>query len=353
MENLTFKILYYIMSSSLEGGIIIQMIKDEKASLSIRRIACMSIILMLVLGVSVMATNLKFNNVRIILSNNYEMNVLTTKTNVGEILEENHIVVLPEEIVVPNMEAQINNNNVIAITKATEDNAVVKLAEENEDVSIEQLLVDYSPLIEKIITEQIEIPYETITKDAQIADESAINEVIQQGENGLKEITYRAKFKNDVEVERTVLSEKTIKEPVNKIVQVNKKAVTSRAGIKRENNKDETTNALAKKVAGKKPQIKNFNTSAYCSCSKCCGKESKITASGAQASSWHTLAAGKGYPVGTIIYIPYFKDKPNGGWFVVQDRGGAISNNKLDVYMGTHLQALQFGRKNLECHVYM
>lgn len=329
------------------------MIKDEKASLSIRKIACMSIILMLVLGVSVMATNLKINNVRIILSNNYEMNVLTTKTNVGEILEESHIVVLPEEIVVPNIEAQINSNNVIAITKATKDNTIVKLAEENEDVSVEQLLMDYTPIIEKIITEQVEIPYETITKDSQLAEENAINEVLEQGENGLKEITYRAKFKNDIEIERTIISEKIIKEPVNKVVQVNKKAVTSRSGIKRETNKEETTNALAKKVAGKKPQIKTFNTSAYCSCSKCCGKESKITSSGAQASSWYTLAAGKGYPVGTIIYIPYFKDKPNGGWFVVQDRGGAISNNKLDVYMGTHLQALQFGRKNLKCHVYM
>lgn len=78
-----------------------------------------------------------------------------------------------------------------------------------------------------------------------------------------------------------------------------------------------------------------------------------MTSSGVKATSWYTLAAASSYPIGTIIYIPYFKDKPNGGWFVVQDRGGAISNNRLDVYMGTHNQALQFGRRTLECYVYM
>ena len=83
------------------------MIINEKASLSIRKIAVIAIILMCVLGVSVIAANVQLNNVKIILSNNYEINVLTTKTKVKDILEESHIVVLPEEIVVPNLDADI------------------------------------------------------------------------------------------------------------------------------------------------------------------------------------------------------------------------------------------------------
>ena len=50
--------------------------------------------------------------------------------------------------------------------------------------------------------------------------------MLQQGKNGLKEVTYKIKYQNDVEIEKTQLSEKVITEPVNKIVQVNK--VTSR-----------------------------------------------------------------------------------------------------------------------------
>lgn len=333
------------------------MIKNEEASLSIKRIACITVLLIFLFGVCVLATNVQLTNVKIILSNNYEMNVLTTKTKVSEVLEENHIVVLPEETVVPNEESDITNNKVITITKTSEnENDVIKLAEENSEVSIEQLLGDYTPIVEKIVTEQVEIPYETITKDAQNASENSTSKVITQGKNGLKEITYKVKYRNDIEIERTVLSETIITEPVNKVVQVNKKVVTTRSSTERTATTNPATTAsstLAKKVEGKTPVVKTFNTSAYCSCSKCCGKSTGITSSGAKATSWYTLAAGSGYPIGTVIYIPYFKNKPNGGWFVVQDRGGAISNNRLDVYMGTHSQALQFGRKTLECYVYM
>lgn len=247
-------------------------------------------------------------------------------------------------------------NKVITITKALEDgNTAVKLAEENNEVNIEQLLGDYSTVIEKIITEQVEIPFETITKNADSSVEGATNKVITQGQNGLKEITYKAKFRNDVEIERTVLEEKIIKKPVNKVVEVNKNVVTSRSSVERTtyNPATNSSNSLAKQVQTKTPQVKTFNTSAYCSCSKCCGKSSGMTSSGVKATSWYTLAAGSSYPIGTIIYIPYFKDKPNGGWFVVQDRGGSIKDNKLDVYMSTHSGAIQFGRKNLECYVYM
>lgn len=333
------------------------MMKNEKASLSVRRIAGIAIILMFILGVSVMATNVKLNSVKIILSNSYEMDVLTAKTKVEDVLDENHIVLLPEESVVPNLDSEITDNSVITITKALEEgNTVIKLAEENSEVSMEQLLGDYTPVIEKIITEQVEVPFETITKDAGTNAEDASNKVLQEGQNGLKEITYKAKYRNDIEIERTILSENIIKEPVNKIVQVNKKVTTSRGSVERTTNANPAlaaSNTLAKKVTGKTPVVKTFNTSAYCSCAKCCGKTTGITSSGAKASSWYTIAAGKAYPIGTIIYIPALKDKPNGGWFVVQDRGGAISNNRLDIYMGTHSGALQFGRRSLECYVYM
>ena len=100
------------------------------------------------------------------------------------------------------------------------------------------------------------------------------------------------------------------------------------------------------------PKVVKMNTSAYCSCAKCTGKTNGITSSGAHAKEWHTVAAGSGYPIGTVIYVPALANKPNGGWFVVEDRGGAISNNRIDIYMGSHSSALQFGRKTLECYIY-
>ncbi len=51
--------------------------------------------------VGVMAGNVTFRNVKIVLASGYEMNVLTSKTNVSEILDENHIILLDDEKVVP------------------------------------------------------------------------------------------------------------------------------------------------------------------------------------------------------------------------------------------------------------
>lgn len=122
--------------------------------------------------------------------------------------------------------------------------------------------------------------------------------------------------------------------------------------VKETENLQQVVGEFEKQVEGITPIVKNFNTSAYCACEKCCDKTDGITASGKKAKAWHTIAAGKNYTIGTIIYIPELSNMPNGGWFVVEDRGGAISNDRLDVYHNTHEEALVYGRKTLEAYVF-
>ena len=74
---------------------------NDKASISLRKIVCISVILIFLLSVGVMAGNVKVRNVKIILSSGYEQEILTTKTSVKEILDENHIVLLEDEKVTP------------------------------------------------------------------------------------------------------------------------------------------------------------------------------------------------------------------------------------------------------------
>lgn len=89
-----------------------------------------------------------------------------------------------------------------------------------------------------------------------------------------------------------------------------------------------------------------FNCTAYCPCSICCGQWANgITASGATATAGRTIAAPKEYDFGQEIEI-------NGITYIVEDRGGAIKGNKLDIYFDTHAEALQFGRQTLEGKVY-
>lgn len=329
--------------------------QTEKASVPLKKILCISLIFFLTLaGVGVVAANAELNQVKIILANGYEMNVLTSKNQVGEILADNHIILLPEEKVVPQTEEELSDNKTIRILAQEEETE--ELAEEvNEDISVEHLLENYySEITEKIVTEQIEIPFETVTKDISGSSDSKQDEVIQEGENGIKEITYKAKYQNEIEIERVEISSEIIKEPVEKIVEVRTKTVTSRGSVDRTEKKTASpattsSSSIAASVKGIEPVKKTLNASAYSAQEK--GVTNK-TASGATAREWYTVAAGKGYAMGTVIYIPYFKDAPNGGWFVVQDRGGAISNSKIDIYMGTKAECNQFGRRNLECYIY-
>lgn len=326
--------------------------KDEKASISTLKIIAISIIFLLCSGVVVTATNVSINNVKIQFSNNYELNILTNKTKVEDILEDNHIVIADNEIVRPALNAEINSDKTIKIMKSSE----MEIAEEQAISNINDIIDKYETITQEIITIQEEIPFETITKDA-TGTENGTTRVLQEGKNGLKEVTYKVTYKAGEEISREELYCVIIEEPVNKVVQINYKQ-TSRSETVRVNQTASTgiSNTLQAKVAGLTPKVVTLNTSAYTAST--CGKKPTDsgygkTASGSYASAWYTVAAGKGYPIGTIIYIPYFANKPNGGWFVVQDRGGAIKNNKLDVYMNTYDECIQFGRRNLECHIYV
>lgn len=68
-----------------------------------------------------------------------------------------------------------------------------------------------------------------------------------------------------------------------------------------------------------------------------------ITASGVRAKRLHTVAASRSYPFGTRIHIPAM-----GKTFTVEDRGGAIRGNRLDLFVGNRKEALKFGRRRLE-----
>ena len=80
---------------------------------------------------------------------------------------------------------------------------------------------------------------------------------------------------------------------------------------------------------------------AYCPCVKCCGKSDGITATGVKAKANHTIAADPNVlPYGTEILCSM-------GKFVVEDCGGAIKGNKIDIFFSEHQEAVNFGVKEL------
>lgn len=309
--------------------------KDEYASISLKKIMAISLILIFVLGLSVLAGSTKPNSVKIRFSNNHEITVVTSKTKVADILEDNHIILLSNEIVSPGLEEEITDSKTIKISfVGTEDVKIAETIELNDEDNVESIKQKYENITEAIVTIQEEIPFETITKDVSSGD-STVNKVIQAGKNGLKETTYKITYQSDVEIAREELESKIIEEPVNKIVQLQNKAVattTSRSGSRT----TETSSASG---------TVTFKVTAYCSCSKCCGKSTGITASGTKATANHTIAAPSTYAFGTQIVM-------NGVTYTVEDRGGAIQGNRIDVYVSSHSEALSWGVKYVTATIY-
>ena len=286
--------------------------KEEKASISILRIICISIILILISGIGVMAVNTSLKDVKIVLQNGYEMTVLTGKETVSDILDENNIVLEENQKTIPDLEAQVNAGESIKITdKSYNEVQIANISEEGVETSLEQLLENYAPITEKIVVEQVPIPFETITKNATGTTQNTKNKVLQQGKDGLKEITYKIK---------------------DKIVQVQKTVTTTSRG----SSLPRTTST------GASGQI--YKVTAYCSCAKCCGKTTGITASGTRATAGRTIAAPAKFAFGTKLSL-------NGKVYTVEDRGGAISGNRIDLYVSSHAEALAWGVRYLPVSV--
>lgn len=90
---------------------------------------------------------------------------------------------------------------------------------------------------------------------------------------------------------------------------------------------------------------------AYCPCVRCCGIWSEDhptrvgtdyiqkTASGTIPTEGRTIAADTSVlPFGTVVVI-------DGHEFIVEDRGGAIDGNRIDIFFESHEEALNWGKQ--------
>ena len=140
----------------LKGGFMRKRIskqnKPEKATISLKKILAISIILFMLMGMmGVMATTNQVKNVKIILSSGYEMNVITSSSKVSDILKENNVIVLDGETVSPSVDDELTDNKTITITKGqTQKEADIAYISEDE------ILESYKSIVEKVVTQKVE-----------------------------------------------------------------------------------------------------------------------------------------------------------------------------------------------------
>ena len=79
--------------------------------------------------------------------------------------------------------------------------------------------------------------------------------------------------------------------------------------------------------------------SAYCPCSRCCGKSSGTTATGLPAGKGVIAVDPKVIPLGTKLYVSEY------GEAIAGDIGGKIKGNRIDLGFASHSQAMAWGKR--------
>lgn len=117
---------------------------------------------------------------------------------------------------------------------------------------------------------------------------------------------------------------------------------------------------------GVDPVERVLTVTGYCKCGKCCGwkrtwygkpvyasgpnkgktKKVGITASGTKARKGTIAADTSRYPFGTVMYVPGY------GYGRVEDRGGKITGDSIDLFFPNHGSALDWGRRKLRVKVW-
>ena len=212
----------------------------------------------------------------------------------------------------------------------------------------------------------VAIQAQTLTGNKSDKQANNHTEVITQNEEGkvVKELNENSKlsanflntqetklFLNTQETEKVIISpntgvsKQTATKAQAKKAKKAKKLKAKRAKAKRLKAKKAKKLKAKKKVTKKKTKLRSLGTfkiTGYCPCSSCCGKSNGVTASGKRATAGRTIAADTSrFPFGTKL-------KFNGNTYTVEDRGGAIRGNRIDLYFSSHSEALAWGVRYME-----
>lgn len=85
---------------------------------------------------------------------------------------------------------------------------------------------------------------------------------------------------------------------------------------------------------------------AYCLCKQCCGPNVRgINASGHKPTAGISIAGPRKYPLGTKVIIA-------GHTYTLDDRLAKRFDNRFDIFMSSHKQAINFGIRTNKVTIY-
>lgn len=187
----------------------------------------------------------------------------------------------------------------------------------------------------KDVVEKESVAFKTTTQNDSSMDQGT-QKVVTEGVKGEDEVTYKVKYVNGKETEKTETARKSVKNAVTKVVKVGTKKVEPSAVV---------SNGVTSKNGYTVGQKISGRYTHYCACATCNGNSNGITSSGKRISNGMSdpyYVACNWLPLGSVISV-------DGTNYTVVDRGGSglSTVGRIDIFTPEgHSACYKYGTGN-------
>ncbi|KYH33821.1 ubiquitin-like domain-containing protein [Neomoorella mulderi] len=227
-----------------------------------------------------------------IIADGQEKEILTPPVTVAEVLSRAGVTLQPEDRVTPAVTATVRAGDTIKVTRVT-----YKMETVNSEINYR---VERRP-------------------DGEI--EKGITRLVQRGQKGLQEETYRIVYEDGQEAGRELVATKVVKEPVPEIIAVGALDMASRGGHTFRFERAFWAVATAYTHTGSR------------------------TATGVYPRVGTIAVDPDVIPLGTRLYVEGY------GFGIAQDVGSAIKGNRIDVFLDTEAATARWGVRRVKVYV--
>ena len=236
---------------------------------------------------------------------------ITSCKTVEELLNALDIKVDDDDIVIPDIKEELKSEGKISIIKVE-----TKLEEK-----------------------EVEAPFRIIKQKNKNLNHNQ-SKILVQGVNGKNKVLSKNYYAGGKIIKEEIIHVETIVKAIDQIYEEGTKDVfindrgdfVARKAIKMV----ATAYEAGFQSTGKRPGDKGYG----------------ITASGARAKRGTVAVDPRVIPLGTRLYIKSLtKGVPDYGFAIAQDTGGAIKGNKIDLFMNTVWECMQFGRRPVMVYI--
>ncbi|WP_406677438.1 ubiquitin-like domain-containing protein [Neomoorella carbonis] len=227
-----------------------------------------------------------------IIADGREKELLTPPATVAEVLNKAGVTLQPEDRVTPDLATTVKAGDTIKVTRVTY----------------------------KVETVNSEIDYQ-VERRPDGAIEKGITRIVQRGQKGILEETYRIVYEDGQEAGRELVATRVVKEPVPEIIAVGALNMASRGGYSFRFERVIWAVATAYTHSGSR------------------------TATGVYPRVGTIAVDPDVIPLGTRLYVEGY------GFGIAQDVGSAIKGNRIDVFLDTEAATARWGVRRVKVYI--